>query len=194
MTKILYELTFDWSNFIELLTFVIIFEFGLFQVYRQSKSPSNKQMIDPPHNTESICGKVSPKSGKNTKKVIISRILCIILVIAVPVLFGWTSVQSYLDAEQILKNNEYQTATGPVEDFHPMKKGGRDAESFVVDGVFFEYSEFDNSHGYHSTYYYDGVVVSNGQNLQIDYYIDDSGDITILRITEISTDTEGTNT
>ena len=121
---------------------------------------------------------------------VFTKILCLVLAIAVPVLWGAVIVSSYQDAENVLKSGEYETVKGPVENFHPKSK--EEAESFVIDGVFFEYSDNDTAPGYHSTSRNGGVVTSNGQELQIDYYFDEYGDVTILRIIDIAGNT-GTN-
>ena len=70
-----------------------------------------------------------------------------------------------------------------MEEFHPQPMDGHGVESFIIDGVCFEYSE--SNEDYNKTYYRNGVVSGNGQKLRIDYCDNDYFEQVILRITEI---------
>lgn len=56
------------------------------------------------------------------------------------------------------RKGEYDTVEGIVEEFDPMPKGGHKNESFKVNGVKFEYSDFDISPGFHNAASHGGPI------------------------------------
>lgn len=159
------------------------FEIGLFLLVWQSKTQRQRR-IQVGKNFYDVEIVPEKKPKKHLVKSIAVKISCIILAVVIPVLWGWLHVDAYLEVEEILKNNEYKTVTGSVEEFQTMI-GGKDVESFVIDGQLFEYSEYIEAPGYHSTYHHGGVVRSNGQKLCIDYYVNSDGENVILRIIDV---------
>ena len=67
------------------------------------------------------------------------------------------------------RSGEYKTVEGYVENFHPMPRTGHDTESFLIDGVWFQYSDFELRAGYHNAASRGGVITGNGQHLKIGY-------------------------
>ena len=122
MGNVLYELTFDWYDLFDTLSIVVFFEIGFFLISCQRKPQEVRLLGNRVHYKEAEdCKK--EKNTKKSLKSIITKIVCIVLAVAVPILLGALSFSSYLDTEKLLKNNEYETVSGPVEDFHPMAKG-----------------------------------------------------------------------
>ena len=72
-----------------------------------------------------------------------------------------------------------------VEQYHAMPFEGHDTEHFEINGVFFEYTNFELTNGYNVPACYGGVVKENGQYLKIKY-IDNLGYNVILYIEELA--------
>jgi hypothetical protein len=81
-------------------------------------------------------------------------------------LFGWIFLsfallwtyasysQTYPSYRRLLEatqSGRVQVVEGFVEKFHPMPKGGHDAEHFEVNGVTFGYSDYSNHGGFNNT-------------------------------------------
>jgi len=75
--------------------------------------------------------------------------------------------------EEMLANNEVQIVEGYVEKYHPMPFGGHDSEHFEINGVYFDYSNFESDLGYNDAASHGGVVTENGQHLKIKYIAED---------------------
>ena len=83
------------------------------------------------------------------------------------------------------RNGEYQVVEGVVEHFDPMPAEGHKHESFDIDGVRFEYSDYREQPGYHQARSHHGVITGDGQHLRIRYiWYDDSIGNIILYIEE----------
>lgn len=94
----------------------------------------------------------------------------------------------YKDYKSRLENNRIQTVEGVVENFHPQPKAGHDSEHFTINGVYFEYSNFNMQNGYCDIMENSGVIKGNGQKVMIKYIddVEDSLNINpILYIAEI---------
>jgi hypothetical protein len=76
----------------------------------------------------------------------------------------WTTtcfIGTYVDyrrAVNAILNNRTQVIEGVVTDFKPMPYTGHAMESFVVDGVRFEYSDFVITAGFNNTSSHDGPI------------------------------------
>ncbi|MBQ9148337.1 MAG: hypothetical protein IJX69_02095 [Oscillospiraceae bacterium] len=66
-------------------------------------------------------------------------------------------------------NGQFEEIEGYVENFVPMPYDGHARESFEIDGVYFEYSDYNVVPGYHNTKSHGGVITHNGQHLKIRY-------------------------
>ena len=67
------------------------------------------------------------------------------------------------------QNDDYQVVEGYVENFDPMPYGGHKYESFEINGVKFEYTDYRIMIGYHNAKSHGGVIRSNGQYFKIGY-------------------------
>ena len=64
---------------------------------------------------------------------------------------------------------EYQVVEGYVENFNPLSEGGREVESFEINGVKFSYSIYSIQMGYNKNKTHGGVITGDGQHLRIRY-------------------------
>lgn len=71
--------------------------------------------------------------------------------------------------EARLKNGEVCEVTGYVEKLHTMPYEGKDYDHFEINGVYFEYSDYEFTNGYNKTASHGGVITENGQFLKIKY-------------------------
>lgn len=82
---------------------------------------------------------------------------------------------------------EYQIVEGYVENFNPMPYEGHARESFEINGVVFEYSDYKIQPGYNNTKSHGGVIKENGQHLKIGYvYLNETHGNIIVYIEQIS--------
>lgn len=91
----------------------------------------------------------------------------------------------YQEKKDMLENNQVLVVEGYVEEYHAMPREGHDTERFKINGVFFEYSNFEVSNGYNTPACYGGVIKQNGQHLKIKYIVDEVGENIILYIEDI---------
>lgn len=81
-------------------------------------------------------------------------------------------VSAIKDYQQIIlpyEKGAYRTVVGKVDNFVPMPYDGHRMESFKINGVYFEYSDFVVQQGYTTTKSHGGVITGNGQDLKIGY-------------------------
>ena len=82
-------------------------------------------------------------------------------------------------------SGKYSVAEGVVEDFYAQPPGGHGMdEHFVVDGQYFEYSNYTITYGYRRPRCFGGVVTGNGQYLRICYITSGKGDNRIIKMEE----------
>ncbi len=73
-------------------------------------------------------------------------------------LFTLVVGHDFLNAYRDFRHGNVQVVQGSVEDFHPMPTGGGGIESFRVQGVKFEYSNFISNPGFNETSSYGGPI------------------------------------
>ena len=83
--------------------------------------------------------------------------------------------------QRIFENKEYKVVEGKIENFHPMPYSGHDHESFTVNGVHFEYSDYYIFYGFNNTASHGGPLKGNGQEVRLSYITVD-GENRILKI------------
>lgn len=85
--------------------------------------------------------------------------------------------------QQVLAQGEALVVEGPIEHFHPMPKQGHDTEHFIVNGVYFSYTDFSVTSAFNNTSSHGGPL-TEGMTVRISYT--DSrefgGQLAILRI------------
>ena len=95
----------------------------------------------------------------------------------------------HVDYKERLSSNDLFVIEGYVKNFHPMPYEGHDTEHFEINGVFFEYSEYTITNGYHKTASHGGVITQNGQHLKVKYVVEEleeGSENVILYIAEIT--------
>lgn len=90
-------------------------------------------------------------------------------------------ISQYSEWNQRYETGNFKTVEGTINDFNPMPKGGRSRESFVVDGQYFEYSDYEVHHGFNNTASHGGPIRYNGQRVRLGYVTIDERNI-ILKI------------
>lgn len=130
------------------------------------------------------------KETKRFVRIISGSIGLIIGVLSLVIFVSLTISMSleHTDYKNRLANNDVQIVEGYVENFHPQPFEGHDTESFEINGVKFEYSDYIIINGYHKSASHGGVITHNGQYLKIKYIVDEYNDVketVILYIAEI---------
>ena len=91
-------------------------------------------------------------------------IVLVVLLIKIPMtLFERKELKDAIASRNVM------TVEGKIYNFSPAIDGERDTESFLIDGVKFKYSDYDDSYGYHKTSKQNGVIKGDGQYLRITY-------------------------
>lgn len=118
-------------------------------------------------------------AAKNKGAIIFVSLFCSILLLITLVLsIGFIS--DYNKKKSCLNSNGCPMVSGVVENYHAMPYDGHDKEHFEINGVYFEYSDFEITNGYHNAASRGGVITNNGQNLIIKYYYDERYDRNII--------------
>ena len=92
----------------------------------------------------------------------------------------------FQDKKALWESGNVYTVEGYTENYHAMPSEGHDKEHFEINGILFEYSNFEITNGYSQTAAYGGVITKDGQHLKIKYVTDEHGNHTILYIAEIT--------
>lgn len=109
---------------------------------------------------------------------LLAGIITAILFVFVTISHTW----DYFEKKAALENGQYETVEGYVEKFHAMPPEGHDSEHFVIDGVYFQYTAFEERNGYHRPACQGGVITNDGQYLKIGYVTNKKGENVILSI------------
>lgn len=86
-----------------------------------------------------------------------------------------TTISNRNKIQEKYKNKDYLVVEGVISNFHPMPKGGHDQESFTVNGVDFEYSDFEIVYAFNNTASHGGPIKKNGQQVRLAYLKTKSG-------------------
>ena len=88
-------------------------------------------------------------------------------------------------AKSTYENANYTVIEGVVTDFDPMPYAGHQNESFTINDVRFEYSDFDESYyGFNNTKSHGGPI-DEGRKIRVSYYINNKKNI-IIKIEVLS--------
>lgn len=81
------------------------------------------------------------------------------------------NVTMYQIIKKEIEDNKILYVEGKVEELYtlPQKGDNHDSESFIINGIKFEYNE-RTPYGYSKLAVNDGLINENGQNLKIGYY------------------------
>jgi len=85
-------------------------------------------------------------------------------------LIWWIGVGTkYNQCMNALETDHFNTVEGMITDFVPMPKEGHQKESFKVEGIEFNYSDYEPSCGFHNTKSHGGPI-DQGKYVKINYY------------------------
>lgn len=173
MNTVLYELHFDWLGSLVLLIPLVI-GLGFFFCFKwyPMQNPG-----------------VNQKGAEGYRVYVLFKWIGWIVGTFTILLFVCLTIAHYDDyatTKKMLDNNEVLVVEGYVEQYHPMPMEGHDTEHFEINGVYFEYTNFEVSNGYNTPACYGGVVKENGQHLKIKYIVDDVGNNLILYIEDLT--------
>ena len=96
--------------------------------------------------------------------------------IGMAVLSMWGMIAEHFVLVDRIASEDVYVVEGYVENFHPMPREGHDHESFEINGVYFEYSDYKVMNGYNNSASHGGVVTKNGQYLKIKYVTEETTD------------------
>ena len=89
----------------------------------------------------------------------------------------------YYRIKKIYEGGSYKTVEGQIDNLDPMPYAGHKQESFTINGIGFNYSDFSTSYyGFHKAASHGGPIKENGQEVRIGYITSDEGHNTILKI------------
>jgi hypothetical protein len=92
----------------------------------------------------------------------------------------WTLVVYFGDAKsknfatESIANGKLKVTEGIITNFDPMPGGGHKMESFSVNNVYFEYSDFLVIEGFNNTKSHGGPINGDGDSVRISYYTKDN--------------------
>jgi hypothetical protein len=92
----------------------------------------------------------------------------------------WTIVVFIADddsksfVKDAIANKKIKIVEGVITQFDPMPSGGHKEESFSVNNVRFEYSDFLVIQGFNNTKSYGGPINGDGDSVRISYYTKDN--------------------
>ena len=152
MGTVLYEATgnFDFSFFIPviMLVFIVVFPLIIKLKYK------NNDKID----------------IVLTMRIVKLFCACVgLAVVLISVIVALAQYNMYRKTVGAYNRGEYKIVEGYVENFDPMPYSGHANESFEINGVKFEYSDYNIVQGYNKTKSHGGVITHNGQHLKIGY-------------------------
>jgi len=103
------------------------------------------------------------------KFVRVFQIIAIVFISFFSVIVYWGQFDMYRTIKDIYDRGEYEIVEGYVENFVPMPYEGHADESFEINNVCFEYSDYTVMTGYHNAKSHGGVIRGDGQHLKIGY-------------------------
>ena len=82
---------------------------------------------------------------------------------------SWAIYRDHEQSKAALRTGDCQVVEGAIEDFHPMPYTGHSLERFKIQGVSFEYSDFDDSKaGFNRTLSHGGAL-RGGMHVRLHY-------------------------
>lgn len=96
----------------------------------------------------------------------------ILMLIFFTLAFGISSVisiQDYFKLVDVLEKNKYEIVEGPIEKLIEMPYEGHQMEQFTVNGVEFEYPDYEENNAFHQTISH-GSPIHENMHVKIHYY------------------------
>ena len=108
---------------------------------------------------------------KGWVKEILKLSFMLLFVLGWGVIVGIHEISSYKEVQKIIAERNYQIVEGIIENFDPMPYSGHKNESFTVNNIKFEYSDFNETfYGFNNTKSHGGPIRGNRQKVKIIYY------------------------
>jgi hypothetical protein len=89
------------------------------------------------------------------------------LIVSLVMIPGYLSARS--EYRHRMDVGQFDVVEGVIENFHPMPREGHQMESFTVNGVYFEYSDYKLMVGFNNTASHGGPIKRNGQEVRLSY-------------------------
>ena len=169
MGNVLYELNFDWRESFGLITPLVL---SLMSFFIYKWYPAQNPGVD----RKGYKGYVF---AKWMGWIVGVFVFCLFILITA------AHITDYQEKIDILQNNQAKVVEGIVEKYHAMPREGHDSEHFEINGIYFEYSNFETINGYNTPACRGGVIKENGQHLKIKYVEEEFENNVILYIEEI---------
>ena len=163
MSKVLYEVTFEWDSMYYGAAIVFVIAFVFFLAYRKKRFDLDTKM---------------------QVAWFFSGLIAVGALIA-QIIMGISALNDYQKVVVAYEEGNYQTVVGEVEKFTTTTPEGKGYETFEIDGVYFSYSDNIIHQGYRNSKTFGGVIKGDGQQLKIGY-IEKNGENIIVYIEEIS--------
>lgn len=106
----------------------------------------------------------------------IATLMLIVSLIRLPEIISYQR-----ELRETIETENYLIAEGEIENFIDRPESGHIFESFTVNGVFFEYSDYIVINGFHQTSRNNGPLKQNGQEVRISYMKKDNENV-IMKI------------
>jgi len=106
-------------------------------------------------------------------------IFLIVFLIKIPI-----SIIDKNEIKNAIEDGNVMIVKGKVTGYSPVSDSNVDSEKFSINNVNFEYSENEDTYGYHTTTNQNKIIKENGQDLKITYYRFKGKNI-ILKIEEL---------
>ena len=159
METVLYEYGFDFkdfsTNFIPLIVGLGFLHISIMLTLHKEEKPvpyKDKMLIKPNNTFFKVIGYIVGP-----------------LAILMSITGAWGMLSEHFELKERVARENLYVVEGYVENYHPMPREGHDLESFEINGVYFEYSDFKVINGYNNSASHGGVVTRNGQYLKIKY-------------------------
>jgi hypothetical protein len=92
------------------------------------------------------------------------------------------NISEYNSSREALREDKCKSLEGVIKDFMPCPEKGRAVESFVLNGVKFEYLPEDRSYYGYTRDRVEGEKLENGQQARLLYFTDKKGRNIILKL------------
>ena len=111
------------------------------------------------------------KSRVDFKSRIRFFIMTTVFLIVWASIVGHHQITSYYQVQDLLEENNLKLVEGTIKEFDPMPYGGHKNESFLVNNIKFEYSDFNEEfYGFNNTKSHGGPIIGNDQKVRIKYF------------------------
>lgn len=115
---------------------------------------------------------LNKKFGKDKSKSKAGfRILWIVfgLSLGISLLVIPISMKNQFQIKREYQRGNYTTIEGQITNFDPMPEEGHKHESFTLNGIHFEYSDFEPLYGFNNSASHGGPIRENGQQVRLGY-------------------------